>query len=292
MPSNKDFDLNQFTDEWLAKLEWPEPGKYGSFEVIRKTLPRWGSLSMMSGPDFMAHRAIDFTVLQRHGTIWMSNSPMELLSNLQLAEKAQGDVLIGGLGIGMVLQMCLLRDEVESVTVVEINPHLPELLPKKVREHPKLVAIDIDDIEDILHICEPIFDTIILDVWDKADYENLGYMNKLKKLSLKCLRPHRRRYATAIRLWGYQHAVNKYVKECIDMVNSSLRFLKLSQLVEKAPGFHRRWPVLGKFLDWYIEDHIPSHKRPQNEIMRKKAREIAKTIDDVPLRHKHHNLYA
>jgi len=66
--------------------------------------------------------------LVRGGVVWMSDTPAERVSNLPLYKAATGDVLMLGLGIGM-LPMALARKEsVTSITVVEVDPRVIDVV--------------------------------------------------------------------------------------------------------------------------------------------------------------------
>lgn len=58
----------------------------------------------------------------------MSNTPMEVHTHLVFIERASGDVLINGLGLGMALKAILEKPEVRSVTVIEKSPDVIALV--------------------------------------------------------------------------------------------------------------------------------------------------------------------
>jgi len=60
--------------------------------------------------------------LARGNTLWMSDTAGERASNYALLMAARGDVLINGLGIGMLPAALARKADVRSVTVVEIDP--------------------------------------------------------------------------------------------------------------------------------------------------------------------------
>jgi hypothetical protein len=100
-----------------------------------------------SGPALVT----DMAVLQRHGRTWMSMTPMELESQEIGVRLARGHVLIYGLGMGWSAAASALRDPVESVTVVEVDPDVLALhgeldlfaqLPSAARAKVRLVEGD------------------------------------------------------------------------------------------------------------------------------------------------------
>lgn len=71
----------------------------------------------------------DFTRLvhERHGLV-MSDTDAEVRDHYEFVLRARGDVLITGLGLGMCLGAALRREQVRSVTVVEIDQDLIDLV--------------------------------------------------------------------------------------------------------------------------------------------------------------------
>lgn len=64
----------------------------------------------------------EMACLTRRGQTWMSTSPIELESQEIGIRLSGGHVLIYGLGMGWSALNCALREEVDSVTVVELDP--------------------------------------------------------------------------------------------------------------------------------------------------------------------------
>lgn len=58
----------------------------------------------------------------------MSDTPAEKSDHWYAVQNAHGRIHINGLGIGMVLNACLLKSEVEHATVLEINPEVIALV--------------------------------------------------------------------------------------------------------------------------------------------------------------------
>lgn len=65
--------------------------------------------------------------LMRGGKTWMSMTPMELESQEIGVRLAEGDVVIFGMGLGWVTAVTALREEVRSVTVVELDAEVLDL---------------------------------------------------------------------------------------------------------------------------------------------------------------------
>ena len=103
------------------------------------------------------------SVMEQEGQRWRSTHPIEVFGQKFAAERAHGDILISGLGIGLVLHELRTNKEVKSVTCVEserdlidlLSHHFPEVVfvnedPKKYMEKSQgekkfdFVYIDLD----------------------------------------------------------------------------------------------------------------------------------------------------
>lgn len=72
-----------------------------------------------------------FPVLIENGSVWMSVVLSEIESMKEPLERAAGKVITYGLGLGYYTFMASEKEDVESVTVVELNPHMISLFKKK-----------------------------------------------------------------------------------------------------------------------------------------------------------------
>ena len=61
----------------------------------------------------------------------MSNSNKEKISNLEIIQKAKGDVLIGGFGLGLIVLPIMNKPEVNSIQVVELHDEVIDLIAKQ-----------------------------------------------------------------------------------------------------------------------------------------------------------------
>lgn len=83
------------------------------------------------------------------GNLWMSDTPDEMRDHMDFIRRAEGHVLITGLGLGMVVQACLRKPEVQQVTVVENHPDVVVLVGdhyhRMARENGKHLHIVVSD---------------------------------------------------------------------------------------------------------------------------------------------------
>lgn len=103
--------------ETLASLYRPmEQGDW----VVR----RWGKDIPLRGYWSPARPVSDVVSLDRGSDTWMSLMPVEVESQQIAVDCAAGNVAIFGLGLGWSAALCAMKPEVETVTVVEIDPEL------------------------------------------------------------------------------------------------------------------------------------------------------------------------
>lgn len=116
----------------------------------------------------------------KHGTIMMSDSEMERRANRYFLMKANGDVLIGGLGLGMILLAAQAKEEVNSITVVEIYQEVINLVVPQLPLNGKVNIV----CGDIFVWYPPTgvkYDTIYFDIWNSRcndDYEEMKKLNR------------------------------------------------------------------------------------------------------------------
>lgn len=160
-----------------------EPGEKGTASVKRFTVSeddaRWHNLRT-SIRDGRTITAGDYTSLSIKGVgLVMSDTPYEQHDHRNAVRNATDHVLINGLGIGMVVAACLKKPEVLSVTVIEINQDVIDLVVPQI-VHEKLTVI----CADALTWKPPrgnIYGMVWHDIWPTICADNLPDMAKLKR---------------------------------------------------------------------------------------------------------------
>lgn len=138
-------------------------------------------------PEMVVAPGISYTVLhsKKHG-VMMSNTQLEYRTNKQFITEAHGDVLIGGLGIGMVIRPLAEKDDVTSITILEKDPDVIKLIAPHYADVHKLNIVEADvfdfDVEDLMHRAPKSgkFETIFMDIWPMISEENLEEMTTLR----------------------------------------------------------------------------------------------------------------
>lgn len=107
---------------------------------------------------------------------WMSDTWFERFTNRTVLRDARGDVLIAGLGIGMLPAALCASVRVRSVTVLELVPEVIALVAPHIR-HPKLNIVLADAFSPPLH--GRSFDYVYLDIWPQWGAGNWETMKPL-----------------------------------------------------------------------------------------------------------------
>lgn len=104
-----------------------------------------------------------FVKLLHNGELIMSDTEMERRTNMDFVRAAQGNVLIGGLGIGMVLLAIQDKPEIKSITILEKYTEVIELVGNQIPFNDKVKIVEADVFN---YKTKKLFDTIYLDIWN------------------------------------------------------------------------------------------------------------------------------
>ncbi len=108
----------------------------------------------------------------------MSDTPMEIRTNMDFLYQAHGNILIGGLGLGIILKILEKIDNIKSVTVIEKNQEVIDLVLDQLNlpDNFKIIQSDIFEYEPTEK-----FDSIYFDIWTNICADNWDEMKKLRK---------------------------------------------------------------------------------------------------------------
>jgi len=108
----------------------------------------------------------------------MSNTSAEIKDLMPFVDQAEGNVLVVGLGLGLTVQMLLDRPQVKTITVIEKDTTIIELVGTYYRQiAPNRIKIICDDAYD--HETKETYDAIFIDIWYKLSSDNLYQMEEL-----------------------------------------------------------------------------------------------------------------
>lgn len=159
-----------------------EAGKWAvqTFEVTKEQAELENLRHAFRGAGWAAVSPGTYKRLMCPGGVMMSNTPMELRTNLWIIRKARGRVLINGLGLGCVLTAILKKPEVTEVWVVEKEQDVISLVWPTFASDPRCKLIH----ADALGYKPPKgvrFDVVWHDIWLTICADNLDQMKKLHR---------------------------------------------------------------------------------------------------------------
>ena len=116
------------------------------------------------------------------GTV-MTDTPMERRTNLEIVERAHGDVLIAGLGLGMIIVPIMAKPEVKTVTVVEISQSLIDLVGPHLEKLPgiKKLMLVTSDVMEFWPKSSSRWNVVYFDIWPEMNVDNLDQMSFLHR---------------------------------------------------------------------------------------------------------------
>ena len=123
--------------------------------------------------------------LMHDGKLVMSDTDMEKRTNAEFCSKAHGDVLIGGLGIGLIVLAIQDKPEVNSITILECNQDVIDLVATQLPLNNKVKIVNAD-----VFTWKPDkgirYDTIYMDIWPLISKEI--YQKEMRVLKKKFAR--------------------------------------------------------------------------------------------------------
>ena len=135
--------------------------------------------------------------------VMMSTHQTETMTNQDFINQAYGDVLVFGLGLGMILFPLLDDKDIKSITVIEMDHGVIDMVGKVVKTHDKdnkLTIIPGDAFTYHENLKNKRFDTIYFDIWIKIDEKAYAEMETLHDLYRKFMKSA----ASYMHSWCYE----------------------------------------------------------------------------------------
>lgn len=165
-------------------VEVPD-GEHGSakittFKISRDVAALSNMRLLRDGEYWMRIEEGEYKRLVINGTLMMSNTPMERISNGWIIKWGQGRILINGLGLGCVLTALLKKPEVTEIWVVENNRDVIKLVWPTFKDDPRVKLIEADAMTYKPPKGE-MFDYVWHDIWPDINTDNLKDMAVLHR---------------------------------------------------------------------------------------------------------------
>lgn len=126
----------------------------------------------------------EYTKIVRNRTIVMSDTPAEIRDHSYFVHKAEGNVLVNGLGLGWIVEALLQKPGIKTIVVIEkssdviklVKQHYYDKCPKN-----KYLIIVHADAFDFKPQKGQRFNAVWHDIWDNICGDNVEDMKKLHR---------------------------------------------------------------------------------------------------------------
>ena len=175
------------TVKYRRMVDVLEPGEVGEakldfFEVTEKGRELYRMRDLYNGTDEAEGMELGMHArLCVDGVLMMTDTEMEKRTNDRFINKARGDVMIAGLGMGVILYPLMDKPEVRHVTVFEKSHDVCELIaPMLRRTLPREGVLNIIPM-DIFEMKPSgvAWDSIYFDIWPTISEDNWPEMQEL-----------------------------------------------------------------------------------------------------------------
>ena len=184
-------------DDWETPATKYPLVKYGSVEINRVKYYR--NFYHMEGVNgyifFKVTKPIQITQLKINNRVWMVDDPLHWYGMKTLSEHSKSNVLVGGLGLGLLVHALVENINVTSIDVVEISSDVKNLVSRFLPNSIKWIVYK-DDIYTFP--ITKLYDTIILDLWVGSGSRNMFYemLSAYTYFKTKCP-------SANVYIWGY-----------------------------------------------------------------------------------------
>ncbi len=116
-----------------------------------------------------------YNFLWINNELWMWDIPREITDQKEIADKAYGNVLVAGYGLGVVQKLLLENEKVKNVVTIEIHEQVIEECERVYNEiHGEIIFGDFYNITPRVH-----YDCVIGDIW--LEYTSDGELREYLK---------------------------------------------------------------------------------------------------------------
>ena len=158
-------------------VELLNPRKVGDYELSHFTVSDNDIRARIDG--IWAGKYVKLT---HNGDVVMSNTAMEERTNREFCRVAHGDILVSGLGIGMIIVAIQDNPNVNSITIIEKSPEVIEMVASQLPFNDKVKIINADVFEWKPEKGQK-FDCIYHDIWNWVNSD--VYEEEMKPLKRK-----------------------------------------------------------------------------------------------------------
>jgi hypothetical protein len=119
---------------------------------------------------------------KHNSKVMMTNNEFEMESNKKFIDNAKGDVIIFGLGLGLIVYPLLKDDDVNSITIIEMDKELIEQTSYLFSESDIKSKLSFINCNAFQYEDNKKYDTIYFDIWSLINEEAFKEMKEKTNL--------------------------------------------------------------------------------------------------------------
>lgn len=165
----------------IEQVTVPE-GVIGRHTISRFVIPENSIESIRLSMQGRGVKPGTYTKLERDRILVMTDTPAEMRDHSFAVSDAEGRVLIGGLGIGMVLQAIAKKPEVNHIVVFEREQEVVDLVwPHYKAMFGDKISIEVCDVMTRKPKKDERYDFAWWDIWDNICGDNVMDFQKIRR---------------------------------------------------------------------------------------------------------------
>ena len=160
-------------------------GKYNLIQTTGKMVSAQNIIDFYGKGNFVNEFTTQYTLRRNQNEYVMDSGPFEMVTNKNFLDNVNGDVLIVGLGIGLIVYPLLNDININSITILEIDQDIIDYIGGILKENDSLNKVTIvkgDVFQYHTLIPTQKFDYIYFDFWDALTNDAYDEMTTLKQL--------------------------------------------------------------------------------------------------------------
>jgi len=191
-----------------------------NYQIYKRKLTKEDIEALRGVGNFLSKKYIKYFVVgeehvslyKRGEGVMMSTHQTETMTNQDFINQAYGDVIIFGLGLGMIVFPLLNDKDVKSITVIEYDAGVIDMVGKVIEKYDtdkklKIIQGDVFEYHKQLNLKQK-FDTIYFDIWIKINEKAFDEMETLHDAYRKFMRAD----ISYMHSWCYEFK-DEYLKE-------------------------------------------------------------------------------
>ena len=194
VPSIKKINVKDYEDNYYRESIKPDSVKENGYELTYLKIKPMQSLpydDILVDENFVEVSQIgyftenfEYLAVIKDDVVWMSTDPNEINTMRPSINKALGNVLAFGLGLGYFPLMCAAKEEVKSVTIVEKDPEIIKIFKKHILPlsiYKDKIRIIEGDAFNFAHSDLTSYDFLFIDIWHNPE-DGLPLYLKFRKI--------------------------------------------------------------------------------------------------------------